>query len=67
MCNLRVLHRKVLELIGQHLKATRDRGLILRPTWKFKVDAYLDTGFSWLHGHESHQILPTQRAELNSY
>jgi hypothetical protein len=34
------------------LKATRDMGLMLKPSGSLKVDAYLDADFAGLYGHE---------------
>ena len=39
-------HEKALERIGQYLKGTKKRGLILRPTDSLDVDAYVDTDFA---------------------
>ena len=34
------------------MKLTRDKGLILKPTWALNVDAYPDTDFAGLYGYE---------------
>ena len=52
MFNPRLSHEKALKRIGRYLKATRDRGLVLRPTGQLKVDAYPDADFAGLYGHE---------------
>ena len=38
MFNPRLSHEKALKRIGRYLKATRDKGLIMRPSNEFKVD-----------------------------
>ena len=52
MFNPRLLHKKALKRIGRYLKATRDKGLVLKPIELFKVDAYPDVDFARLYGHE---------------
>jgi hypothetical protein len=46
------IYEKGLKRIGKYLKATRDNGLVLKPSGLLKVDAYLDTDFAGLYGHE---------------
>ena len=48
-------HEKALERIGQYLKGTLDKGLILRPEpfeSVFKTDIYVDADFAGAWGHE---------------
>jgi hypothetical protein len=50
-------HEKALERIGQYLKLTQDKGLILRPTicketGELPIDCYVDTDFAGLWGYE---------------
>jgi len=45
-------HEQALKWIGRYLKATRDKGLILSPSGKLKVDAYPDADFAGLYGYE---------------
>ena len=52
MFNPRFSHEKALKRIGRYLKATRDRGLVMRPSGELKVDAYPDADFAGLYGHE---------------
>ena len=52
MFNPRFSHEKALKRIGRYLKATRDGGLVMRPSDELKFDAYPDTDFSGLYGHE---------------
>ena len=57
------LHDKVLNLIGQYLKLTRDRVLILNPNRKlFKIDSYSDADFSGMYRHAN----PTDPACVKS-
>jgi hypothetical protein len=53
MTNPRLSHEQALKRIGNYLKATRDKGLILHPSGKLKVDAYLDADFAGLYGYET--------------
>jgi hypothetical protein len=50
-------HERALERIGQYLKGTKDRGLILEPTKdnNLKIDAYVDADFAGMWGHEDAQ------------
>ena len=48
----RLSHEKALKQIGRYLKATRDRGLVMKPTGKLNVDAYPDADFAGLYGYE---------------
>jgi hypothetical protein len=55
--NPRHSHEKALERIGQYLKLTQDKGLILRPTiceesGEIPIDYYVDADFSGLWGYE---------------
>ncbi len=51
-------HEKALKRLGRYLKATRTRGLILNPTSQtLKIDAYPDTDFADMYGHEKTPIL----------
>ena len=49
----RLSHEKALKRIGRYLKATRDKGLVLKPSGTLKVDAYPDADFAGMYGHES--------------
>ena len=53
MFNPRLSHEQALKRIGRYLKATRDKGLVLNPSGKLKVDAYPDADFAGLYGYES--------------
>ena len=53
MFNPRLSHEKALKRIGRYLKATRNKGLILKPTGMLKVDAYPDADFAGLYGYEA--------------
>ena len=46
------IHELALERIGQYLKGTLERGLVLRPTNSFNVDCYVDADFAGLWPHE---------------
>ena len=52
MFSPRLSHEKALKQIGRYLKATRDRGLVMKPTGKLNVDAYPDADFAGLYGYE---------------
>ena len=52
MFNPRLSHEKALKQIGRYLKATRTRGLVLRPSGGLKVGAYPDVDFARLYRHE---------------
>jgi hypothetical protein len=47
-------HEKALERIGQYLKATRDKGLILKPIYNgaLSMEAYVDADFAGMWGYE---------------
>jgi hypothetical protein len=46
-------HKKALKRIGQYLKGTKDKGLILNPSGKLIVNAYPDADFVGLYGYEN--------------
>ena len=48
-------HELALIRIGQHLKGTLDKGLIMKPmsTDSFKMDVHVDSDFLGSHGQES--------------
>jgi hypothetical protein len=57
--NSRRSHEKTLEIIGQYLKLTQDKGLILRPasceeSSELLMDCYVDADFARLWGYEDH-------------
>ena len=52
MFSPRLSHEKALKRIGRYLKATRDKGMVLKPTGQLKVDAYPDANFAGLYGYE---------------
>ena len=52
MFSPRLSHEKALKRIGRYLKATRDKGMVLKPTGQLKVDAYPDADFAGLYGYE---------------
>ena len=43
-------------MIIRYLSATSDKGIIFTPTTDFKVDCYVDTDFSGLHGREAQDL-----------
>jgi hypothetical protein len=45
-------HEIALERIGQYLKHTRDKGLVLKPTNSLDIDCYVDANFAGLWGYE---------------
>ena len=52
MFNPRLSHEKALKRSRCYLKATRDRGFVLEPTKKWKVDAYPAAGFAGLYDYK---------------
>ncbi|KAL7474019.1 hypothetical protein ACHAW6_000019 [Cyclotella cf. meneghiniana] len=62
MFNPHLSHEKPLKHIGQYLKVTRDKGLILRLTGMLKVNAYPDANFTGLYGMRQKRILLVLRA-----
>jgi hypothetical protein len=55
--NTRRSHEKAFERIGQYLKLTQDKGLILRPniyeeSGELLIDCYVDADFAGLWGYE---------------
>ena len=48
-------HELALIRIGQDLKVTRDKGLVLRPTNEMGIDCYVDADFAGLWGVEDPQ------------
>ncbi len=45
------MHKQALKQIGRYLKATADKGLIMKPSEKLlKIDSFLDTDFA---GHKA--------------
>ncbi|KAL7477523.1 hypothetical protein ACHAW6_003331 [Cyclotella cf. meneghiniana] len=48
----RLVHEVALKRIERYLKATRDKGLILKLSGMVKVDAYCDADFAGLYVHE---------------
>jgi hypothetical protein len=50
-------HERALERIGQYLKGTRHKGLILNPkhSTEFTIDCYVDADFAGMWGHEDKQ------------
>ena len=51
MFNPHLSHEKALKRIGQYLKATWEKGLILNPCAELKVDAFPDANFAGLYGY----------------
>jgi hypothetical protein len=51
MFNPQLSHEKALKRIGRYLKATRDRGLVLKPSGTLKIDAYPDADFAGMYGY----------------
>lgn len=48
-------HEVAIERIGQYLKATMDKGLILNPRNDFDIDCYVDADFAGLWTVEDHK------------
>ena len=45
-------HELALKRIGQYLKNTSERGMIIQPTRELNVDAYPDADFMGMYGHK---------------
>jgi hypothetical protein len=47
-------HEQALERIGQYLKGTMDKGLVLKPdsSHPLDIDCYIDADFARLYGYE---------------
>jgi hypothetical protein len=55
MCCPKKSHEETLKQIGRYLKATRNRGLIIKPSsGVLKIDAYADADFAGMYGYERH-------------
>ena len=50
--NTRRSHEIALERIGQYLKGTMDKGLILNPSDDFNIDCFVDADFAGLYSYE---------------
>jgi hypothetical protein len=49
------LHELALKRSGRYLKQTLDRGMVMNPSSNVcKIDAYPDTDFAGMYGHEEH-------------
>jgi hypothetical protein len=42
----KLIHEKAVKYIGRYLLHTRDKGIILKPSLKFSLDAYVDSDFA---------------------
>ena len=50
----KLVHKQALKLIGRYLKATADKGLIMKPSEKLlKIDSNPDADFAVMYGHET--------------
>ncbi len=48
------MHEQALKQIGHYLKATADKGLIMKPSEKLlKIDSFPDADFAGMYGHEA--------------
>ena len=56
-------HELALKRIGQYLKNTSERGMVIQPTRELDIDAYPDADFAGMYGHEN----PTDPACAKSY
>ncbi len=43
-----MLHKKAVKYIGQYLLATEDKGVILTPSEKYSLNAFVDSDFAGL-------------------
>ena len=66
MFNPMLSHDKALRRIYRYLRATRDRGLIMRPSSGFKVEAFPDADFAGLYGYKKWMTQPAPRVALVS-
>ena len=51
--NPRRSHEIALERIGQYLRGTMDRGMIIQPTNQLQLDCFVDADFAGLWGYEN--------------
>jgi hypothetical protein len=51
MFNPKLSHEKAVKRIGRYLKATREKGMILKPSGTLKIDSYPDADFAGLYGY----------------
>ena len=50
----KLVHKQVLKRIGRYLKATADKGLIMKPSEKLlKIDSFPDADFAGMYGHKA--------------
>ncbi len=50
----KLVHEQALKQIGHYLKATADKGLIMKPSEKLlKIDSFPDTDFAGMYRHEA--------------
>ena len=57
-------HELALKWIGQYLKATCDRGLVLNPSRELKIDCYPDADFAGMYGYKNSSDPSVSRVEL---
>ena len=55
-------HIKAVKQIIRYLKATKDKGTVLKPNKTLTLDAYVDADFAGLYGHED----PTDPVSVKS-
>jgi hypothetical protein len=48
-------HERALKRIGRYLLATKERGMVIRPSSELKLDCYADADFAGLYGYEDEQ------------
>ena len=54
----KIYHELALKRLTRYLKNTQDHGLVLDTNYDiFKVDAYPDSEFAGMYGHEKHDNL----------
>ncbi len=52
MFNPKHLHKIAIKQIGRYLIGTKDKGMIIKPTFTIDIDAYHDAAFAGLYGYE---------------
>ncbi len=50
----KLVYKQALKQIGHSLKATANKGLIMKPSEKLlKIDSFPDVNFAWMYGHKA--------------
>ncbi len=62
----KLVHKQALKQIGRYLKATANKGLIIKPSEKLlKIDSFPDANFSGMYGHKAMDDPVCDKADLD--